>query len=49
MPIQKIKQNKIIKIREKNSFTSKPVNEFASAGIYYFKSYKLLMNTKKVN
>lgn len=43
----KIKQNKIIKIREKNSFTSKPFNEFASAGIYYFKSYKLFNEYSK--
>jgi len=36
----KVKNNKIIRISEKKSFTKKPVNEYASAGIYYFGNYE---------
>lgn len=37
-----VKNNEIKKISEKNSFTSKPYNEFASTGSYYFKNFDLL-------
>ena len=37
----KSKKNKFIAIREKKSFTKNPSSEFASCGIYYFKTYKL--------
>jgi NDP-sugar pyrophosphorylase family protein len=52
----KIKNNEIQKLREKQSFTTKPFNEFASAGSYYFKNFELLkyysnkaLNSKKLN
>ena len=35
----KIKNKLITELREKKSFTTKPSNEFASAGIYYFKNF----------
>ena len=35
----KIKNNKVIKLREKKSFTKKQHNEIASAGIYYFSNF----------
>ena len=38
------KKNKFISIREKKSFTKNPLNEFASCGIYYFKTYKIFKN-----
>jgi|TARA_B100001964_G_scaffold232953_1_gene289525 dTDP-glucose pyrophosphorylase len=38
----KINKNKeLLGVREKKSYTKNPVNEFASCGIYYFKSFKL--------
>jgi len=37
----KVKQNEIINLREKKSFTNKPSEEFASAGSYYFKNFDL--------
>ena len=35
----KIKNKLITELREKKSFTTKPSNEFASTGIYYFKNF----------
>ncbi len=35
------KKNNFIKIKEKESFTKNPQKEFASCGIYYFRSLKL--------
>jgi len=35
----KIKDKLITELREKKSFTTKPSNEFASTGIYYFKNF----------
>jgi NDP-sugar pyrophosphorylase family protein len=38
----KVNENmEMIELREKNSFTDDRVNEYASAGIYYFNSWKL--------
>ena len=37
----KVKQNEIIDLSEKKSFTKNPSNEFASAGSYYFKNFYL--------
>ena len=34
-------ENELIELREKQSFTSEKHNEFANAGIYYFKSFEL--------
>ena len=34
-------KNNFIKIREKSSFTKRPHEEYASCGIYYFKSYEI--------
>ena len=35
----KIKNNEIIKLREKKSFTKNPASEIASTGIYYFNNF----------
>ncbi len=34
-------QNELIQLREKESFTDNRINEYANAGIYYFKSFEL--------
>jgi len=39
--IKSDKKNSFLSIREKKSFTKNPTNEFASCGIYYFKSFKI--------
>ena len=51
----KVKQNEIINLKEKKSFTNKPSEEFASAGSYYFKNFDLFqeyslraLNSKKL-
>lgn len=36
--------NQMLELREKNSFTANRHEEFASAGIYYFKSWRLFKN-----
>ena len=38
----RIHDHKLIELREKRSFTDDRVNEFASCGIYYFKSFEFL-------
>ena len=35
------KKNNLISIQEKRSYTKNPINEYASCGIYYFKSLKI--------
>jgi len=37
----KIKNKLVTKLREKRSFTKRPSEEFASTGIYYFKSFSI--------
>ena len=37
------KKNNFIKIREKSSFTKNPHQEYASCGIYYFKSFEIFI------
>tara|TARA_B100001123_G_C15343592_1_gene1036068 strand:+ start:6790 stop:8316 length:1527 start_codon:yes stop_codon:yes gene_type:complete len=39
--IKSDKKKNFIEIKEKESFTKKPQNEYTSCGIYYFKSFKL--------
>ena len=39
--VKKNKKNLLIDIKEKKSFTRNPINEEASCGLYYFKSFKL--------
>jgi len=41
-------QMEMLELREKECFTDNRVNEYASAGIYYFKSWKLFMDTAKI-
>ena len=36
-----VKKNEIINLKEKQSFTSNPSNEYASVGSYYFKNFEL--------
>lgn len=38
----KLDGNKVLEVKEKGSYTNDPVNEYASSGIYYFKSGKVL-------
>ena len=38
----------MLELREKECFTDNRVDEYASAGIYYFKSWKLFMDTAKI-
>lgn len=52
----KVKNNEIINLREKKSFTKKPNEEFASAGSYYFRDFDLFkeyslkaLESKKLN
>lgn len=40
-------KKKFLSIKEKKSFTKNPINEFASCGIYYFKTYKIFKNFGK--
>lgn len=37
-------KNELIELREKESFTNNRINEYANAGIYYFKSYNLFQS-----
>lgn len=37
----KVKNGQVINLKEKKSFTNKPSKEFASAGSYYFKNFRL--------
>jgi len=39
------KNNKVLEVREKQSFSKKPIEEFASAGIYGFRTGKILLNS----
>ncbi len=43
----KVKNNHIINLREKKSFTKIPSNEFASAGSYFFKNFDLFKEYAK--
>lgn len=51
----KVKNNEIVGLREKKSFTKKPSDEFASVGSYFFKNFDLFkeyslkaLNSKKL-
>lgn len=43
----KVKNNHVVNLREKKSFTKKPSEEFASAGSYFFKNFDLFKEYAK--
>lgn len=53
----KVNQSKVVEVKEKGYYTDNPINEYASSGIYYFKSgknikyyfNKLVENKESVN
>ena len=43
----KVKNNQMVELREKKSFTSDRTSEYASTGIYYFKEYSVFIQYSK--